>query len=263
MEDGRKAVENILEEHISYNTENGILPSETAVCRRLLTRTTELIEASGELWAKVNHSEFHLRVFIDGLLGTAAFWNPAKMAEARRMRIRLEDVNQKISGVAMELAELLRERTELHDHSGFVSDTHYHVLEVLGEAARDNPRFTSFVQEPLEALRGQFDLKYWPSISDFVGVLGFDAARATVNAHHSLTAAGTASSRPSRADFFRALFQFIEENRDGRHLPTGFKLTDAAYASLANCVLDLGPDNLASAEYVKRLRQRDREEDRR
>ena len=95
-----------------------------------------------------------------------------------------------------------------------------------------------------------------------MSVLGTDTARATVYAHQSLTAAGTASSRPSRADFFRALFQFIEENRDGRHLPTEFRLSDATYASLANCALDLGPDDLASAEYVKRLRQRDREEDR-
>lgn len=106
MEDGRRAAENILEEHISYNTENGILPSETTVCRRLLSRYAELIEAYDELWAKANQSEFQLRVFIDGLLGTAAFWNPAKMAEARRMRAKLEDVNQKISGMAMELAEL-------------------------------------------------------------------------------------------------------------------------------------------------------------
>ncbi|MCJ2877541.1 hypothetical protein JUM41_25185 [Rhizobium pusense] len=262
MEEARNAIENILEEHIRYNTNNDILPSETTVCRRLLMRNTELIEAYDELWAKTNYSEFYLRVFIDGLLGTAAFWNPSKMAEARRMRAKLEDVNQKISGAAMELAELLRERTKLHDHSGFVSETHYHVLEVLGEAARNNPRFASFVQEPLEALRGQFDLKYWPSLSDFVSVLEVDAARATVNAHHSLTAAGTASSRPSRADFFRALFKFIEENRDDGHLPTGLKLTDATYASLANCALDLGPDDLAGAEYVKRLRQRDREEDR-
>jgi hypothetical protein len=262
MEDGRKAVEKILEEHVSYNTENGILPSETTVCRSLLSRYAELIEAYDELWTKANQSEFQLRVFIDGLLGTAAFWNPAKMAEARRMRAKLEDVNQKISGMAMELAELFEKRAKLHDHSGFVSETHYHVLDVLSEAARNNPHFTSFVQEPLEALHSQFDLKYWPSISEFVSVLGTDAARATVHAHHSVTAAGTASSRPSRADFFRALFQFIDENRDGRHLPTEFRLSDATYASLANCALDLGPDGLASAEYVKRLRQRDREEGR-
>jgi len=73
MEDGRKAVEKILEEHISYNTENGILPSETTVCRCLLSRYAELIEAYDELWAKANQREFQLRVFIDGLLGTAAF----------------------------------------------------------------------------------------------------------------------------------------------------------------------------------------------
>ena len=115
MEDGRKAVEKILEEHVSYNTENGILPSETTVCRSLLSRYAELIEAYDELWTKANQSEFQLRVFIDGLLGTAAFWNPAKMAEARRMRAKLEDVNQKISGMAMELAELFEKRAKLHE----------------------------------------------------------------------------------------------------------------------------------------------------
>lgn len=54
MEEARNAVENILGEHIRYNTNNDILPSETTVCRRLLMRNTELIEAYDELWAKTN-----------------------------------------------------------------------------------------------------------------------------------------------------------------------------------------------------------------
>jgi len=262
MEDGRKIFEDMLEEHIRINTEGGILPPETAICRRLLARTTELVEAYDELWAKVGHNRFSLCVFIDGLLGVAAVWNPAKMAEARRMRDRLREVNEKIAGVAFELAELLHERSTLHDHSGFVSETHYHILGPFDEAARGNYRFESYVQKELKALRGQFDFKYWPTLSDFVRVLGVDAGKAVTHAHDSLTAAGTASSRPSRADFFRAWFELIEENCEDHHLPRDFRLTDASYASLANCALDLGPEELVASDYVKRLRQRNREADR-
>ena len=43
-----------------------------------------------------------------------------------------------------------------------------------------------------------------------------------------------------------------------RVLPKGFKPTDGTLASLANCALDLGPDELADSTYVKRLRQRER-----
>ena len=78
-----------------------------------------------------------------------------------------------------------------------------------------------------------------------------------------LTAAATAASRPSRADFFKALFASIEENsaRNYGLLPTGFKLTDGTLASLANCTLDLGPYELTDSTYVKRLRQRERHGD--
>jgi len=53
---------------------------------------------------------------------------------------------------------------------------------------------------------------------------------------------------------------------DGPHrtltafIPAELKLTDATLASLANCVLDLGPDELVDSGYVKRFRQRQREE---
>ncbi|MBN1016167.1 hypothetical protein JTM58_34920, partial [Pseudomonas aeruginosa] len=74
------------------------------------------------------------------------------------------------------------------------------------------------------------------------------------------TAAATVASRPSRADFFKALFASIEENsaRNYGLVPRSLKLTDGTLASLANCALDLGLDELADSTYVKRLRQRER-----
>ncbi len=66
-----------------------------------------------------------------------------------------------------------------------------------------------------------------------------------------MTAAGTASSRPSLTDFFRAWFELIEENSDGRLLPHHFRLTDGSFASFANCALDLEPNKTVGADYVE------------
>jgi hypothetical protein len=87
-----------------------------------------------------------------------------------------------------------------------------------------------------------------------------DAEAVSMEATDRLTAAATVAARPSLAAFFKALFASIEENSVSNygHIPVDFKPTDNTLALLANCSLNLGPDNLVSSEYVKRLRQRER-----
>ncbi|MGE4404931.1 hypothetical protein [Pseudomonas sp.] len=182
------------------------------------------------------------------------------MQEARAARSDLANVNQQIARKAAELAMLLEQRSDLHDTSGFSSDTHYHVCNVIEAASRHNYLFKSYVQEKLNALCSQFDLKYWPSLGEFLQELAADAEKAVTEATDPLTAAATSGTRPSKADFFKALFVSIEENsaKSYGQLPRGFKLTDRTLASLANCALDLGPDDLVDDAYMKRLRQRER-----
>lgn len=93
-------------------------------------------------------------------------------------------------------------------------------------------------------------------------VLATDADCARLEATDPLTAAATTATRPSLADFFKALFAAIEENSAENYgqLPRGLKLTDNTLASLANCALGLDPDDLVDGPYVKRLRQRERGE---
>lgn len=106
----------------------------------------------------------------------------------------------------------------------------------------------------------QFDLKYWPSLDEFLQELAYDSEKAVLEATDPLTAAARSATRSSKADFFKALFAAIEENTVENHglLPRGFKLTDRTVASLANCALDLGPDELIDDAYIKRFRQRER-----
>jgi hypothetical protein len=72
--------------------------------------------------------------------------------------------------------------------------------------------FHVVLQESPDALHGQFDLKYWPSLSDFLQELASDAEGAVVEATDPLTAAATMASRPSRTDFIKALLAAIDEN---------------------------------------------------
>jgi hypothetical protein len=255
----QQTCENILTEGKRYNIEHGILPSENAVADRLLRRSIELREAYEELFKKLHAHPPALKVFLDLLLSTAAFWSPEKMGQARVARDELADVNHQIMQNAEKLAELLKRRSQLHNTSGFSSDTHYHVCDVIKAASSGNHLFNFYVKERLDDIRDQFDLKYWPSLEQFLQVLVLDAREASMGASDPLTAAATSALRPSQADFFKAIMAAIKGNaHEHGQLPRGFKLTDNTLASLANCALDLGPDKLADGDYVKRLRQRQR-----
>ncbi|MDB0544141.1 hypothetical protein LBW62_23095 [Ralstonia solanacearum] len=256
----KQICENLLVEGQRYNVEHSILPSENAVADRLLARGVELTEAYEELHRKLHGHPHALQTFLGIVLSTAAFWGPEKISEARAARDELAKVNQEVAKKAVELADLLQQRSDLHDISGFSSNTHYNVCEAIESAARGNYLFESYVQGPLEALRTRFDLKYWPTLSDVLRELASDAEAAITEATNPLTAAATVASRASLADFFKALFASIEENRVGSygHLPKDFKATDSTLAILANCALDLSTDESVDGPYVKRLRQRER-----
>jgi hypothetical protein len=253
--------EAILQEERRYNEAHQILASENAIIDRLLSRRCELVEAYSELHQALGSRPHALRIFLGVVVTTAAFWNPEEVDEARAGRTRLKRINALIASKALELSTLLQERTHLHDHSGFSGSTHYHIAKVIEDAASDNHLFRMWVRDQLKALRAQFSLKYWPTLADFLSALAADAETAELEATDSITTAATAGARGSRADFFKALFAAIDANCSGGSatLPPRFRPTDKSLASLANCALDLGPDGIVDAGYVKRLRQRLRE----
>lgn len=237
-----------------------IWPSEVVIIDRLLDRELELGDAYEEVSAKLGADRAAMMTFFDRLLGVAAFWSPQANAEARQGRDRLSEVNRQISAVAAQLAELLDERDELKNLSGFSCETHYHPIEVIHAASERNYSYQSWVKKKLDALTGQFDLKYWPSLSECMRVIAFDAAKAEPQPHDPITDAGTSGTKPSLADTFKAFFAAMDEERRRKfgHLPDDFELTDRSVASLLSCALGLGPDEVKDAAYVKRLRQRER-----
>lgn len=253
--------ENVLRTTRERYAEHKILPSEIAIIDRLLARSLELTGAYQEVYDKLHERSHGISECLGVVTNTAAFWNPDRTSTARDKRQRLEAVNARIALVGHELASLLRERSELHNTSGFSSDTHYHIARVVEETSAGNHYFSSYLKQPLAQLRSQFDLKYWPDLEDIIETLAKDAQRAQPEATDMLTATATAASRGSRADFFKTLLVAIDDRATGRYadFPIGFSLSDSAIASLGTCALDLGPDEIVDAQYVKRLRQRARE----
>lgn len=252
--------ETILRKGKASRIEKSILPSEVEIIDRLLARRLEMKDAYVELYEKLSRRPSALEVFFDCLVSTTAFWNPDANVAARAAREELVDINCQIATLAKRLANLLDRRETLHNTTGFYSETHYHPIDLVEQASVGNYLYEAYVKEKLSALRGQFDLKYWPSNSDCLRVLAHDAEHAEVNAGDPLTEAGTKSTRQGLSDYLRSLFASLDENgvHDRGFLPFRMRLSDATLASLTNVALDLSQEKMIGAEFVKHLRQRDR-----
>lgn len=250
--------ENFLRENKLANIQQEIWPSKVVITDRLFRRNLELGAAYEELYEKLHQQRYALPTFLDLLLEVAALWKPEEIAKARAGRDELGEINRKIADSAAELASLLERQSELHEHSGFSSDTFYHICDVIAAAGEKNSRYTSYVQDGLDALRTRFDLKYWPTLSEFLAALSMNASMARVAATDPVTEAATAASRASLADFIKGLFADIEEHKreNHGHLPDDLVITDGTLAALVTCALDLDEDETLTSDYVKGIRQR-------
>ncbi|WP_214169425.1 hypothetical protein, partial [Listeria seeligeri] len=101
---------------------------------------------------------------------------------------------------------------------------------------------------------------YWPSLSEMIRAIGTDAENANVHSHDPRSAAMSQTSRPSVADFVRAIEEGIAENQHAGlgGLPASFRLSDESIATLANVLLNLPAESAKDAKYVKNIRERDR-----
>lgn len=251
--------EKILKDSKSYNIEHSILPSANAVIERLLSNRENMKAFYNELYESL--SDQQISFFLDVVIRCTAFWNHENAATSRLDKKDLINTNKEIGKLAKELVALLEKREDLHNHSGFYSNTHYSIADMILDASKNNYLFEGYIKDPLDQLNARFDLKYWPTISDVVMELSKDAERAEVMASDTLTDVSTTSSRPSKVDFLRALILSINENKERAFglIPSHFELSNKSYAEVMNCALGLSPDDLVDAGYVKREKQRQRE----
>lgn len=254
----REFFEDHLREQVRYNIEHDILPSENAVAGRMLSRGDELTDVYDEIHTKLRRDTIAMKVFANCVLSAGAFWSPEQIAKDRSDRTNLITLNRMIADRAHELADLLIQRDDLHNHSGFSSGTHYDIVEVIDQACSGNGRYESYVKEPLAQLGAQFDMKYWPMLDEVVRVIATDADQAKITASDPLTEGATQSKRPSTADFTRALQAAIEESRGSwlGAIPVDFTLTDQSMATLINILIDLPVEKMVDYTHVKNSRSK-------
>jgi hypothetical protein len=238
-----------------------IWPNLCSIIGGMLKRRIELIEVHEEVHDALAQTPRALYMFWDVFLHAADGWNPEKNRAARQAREELVGVNRRISEFADQLAALLERRDSIHNYTGFSSNTHYHILDIVHDASEHNDHYESYVKEDLERLQYQYDLKYWPALSEVVQAIGTDAERSEVTATDPATAAATESRKSGRSDFVKAFLARLDDNRvrECGFIPNGFALSDSAMASLVNCGLDLASDELVDADFIKRFRQRQRQ----
>ncbi len=253
-----KVCNEILLARKQYNLERSILPSHNIVIERLLLRELELRSAYTDLYKKLYMHPRALDSFFGALLDSVAFWGPERIVKARTERDELVRINEQIAEMCEGLAILLRRREELHNKSGFHSNTSYHIGDLIKEAGQHNGHFTLYLEDELERLQARYDLKYWPSLDACIDAIADDAYEAEIEASDPLTEAATVAARSSLSDFFKAWFVAIDEHRQAMNgwVPDSFCPSDNSLASLASCALGLTDDDLLSSSYVKRLRQR-------
>ncbi|MBW8375975.1 MAG: hypothetical protein K0M59_18565 [Stenotrophomonas sp.] len=260
LNSAQRVCEEFLQEQIRRNEAEGIVPSESKVARNMISRGLELRSVYQELEQSLGFGGIEWKIFLEFcVLATGAHWTPEKSIADRAARKRLDKVNEAIADLADQLAELLDERDEINNRGPFSSATLHHPVEVIDRACQRNGHYQSFLKERLESLC-QFDLKYWPSLSEMVRVIGADAEKADVQSHDPRSAAMSQTSRPSVADFVRAIEEGIAENQHSGlgGLPASFRLSDESIATLANVLLNLSAKSGKDAKYVKNIRERDR-----
>ncbi len=234
------------------------------IAKRLLSRRRELTEAYYDISEQCRQDPRLIYCFMDALFCSASAWSESAVKKMRHDEKRMYSVNAEISEVAHQLSDLLAERDDLQNKSSFGTDTYYHIIDVVEAAARGNGSFNLWVKEPLDKIRGQFDMKYWPDLHECIHVISADADRAKIRFSSQVTQAALDSSRSSRSDIVRALFRRTQDSvgSSAVDLPDGFKLKDDTWASLINVAYDLHADSLVDGPYIKRLRQRDRQKKR-
>ncbi|HCW4110691.1 TPA: hypothetical protein OXL58_000064 [Acinetobacter baumannii] len=252
--------EDILLDKKTSNKQAHILPSENIIIDRLLERKVELQHVYIELFSRLGKYPQALRSFLEIIVSITSMHNPEELVKSRLAYKKLNEVNQQIAVKAHELANFLESRSELINTSEFMTPTHYHIGNVIHEASQNNPYFRSHLQAELKLLQGRFDFKYWPQLHELIRVIAEDARVALPIAIDSVTEAATRGERASLIDYFRALFEAIECNRQKEYgfLPNDFKLTDSSVATLANCALALEPEEMIDGPYVKNFRSRER-----
>ncbi|ELN2578960.1 hypothetical protein RY966_004764 [Enterobacter kobei] len=242
---------------IRHNWQKTVPPSWSStwpVFNRLVERHDEMVVVYREI-ASSSLSRQQLWVLLEQIIHAGSFGTDVRFAKLRADHQELVALNDNISTMSMQLAEMLERRTVLSGNGHFHCERMRKLTEFINDAGEGNGHYQLYLKPEMQRLNS-FDLKYWPGIAGIIRSLGMEAVEITFA--DEATEAIIKARRPSLTDFFRALFDNIGIQKTGDYyaLPRTFKLSDSALATICNITRDLPPDELIDVAYVKQTRHR-------
>lgn len=255
-----------------YNIEHEICSDENIIIERLLADHINMALVYDELFSICprgyprNSNYERWQYVVNAVVETALGWNPEKIKSVREAAWLVGKKNNAIKKKAAELAELLRDRDELCDLNSLEHPDDYHPLWLIepatkiadrkGAGQNTHYKYTSWLKKNVDALRGQFDLKYWPSAADMLDALA-DMQGIKPAPRNKLDAAALEVRQASTRYFLRALDAALLELDC---FDIEIKFSDKSLAAIMNCVLDL--DGKIEPSNTKQVRAYDRKRNR-
>ncbi|EPK3284946.1 hypothetical protein [Serratia marcescens] len=224
---------------------------------RLISRETEMTP----VWNEIARHALTLqqsRNLLEQLFFAGAYGTQVENKRLKDDYAKLSHLNAGIATKAAELARMLTEREDILNRNAFCIERTTHLVDLIDTASGQNGHYHSHLRKPLDALRCQYDGKYWPSLQQILEVA---ACETPVAGFLDRSDEAVVHARGAAVpDFLRRLFYAIHSIRvsDGdlrtEHifLPADFRLTDASLATLATVSLDL--EEPASVDSVKMRR---------
>lgn len=218
---------------------------------RLISRETEMMPVWENIaQQRLSWQQCHTlleQIFFAGASGTKDR-NSRLKADYRR----LTDLNKKIALQAAALSALLTEQDQILNRNAFLLERTTHIVDLIEAASEKNGHYRSYVREPLDALRNQYDGKYWPSLEQVLDVAALEIPEAEfLRRSEEAIVDGRGEAVP---DYMRELLGCIETAKESCwKLPAGFTLSDASLAMLVTVSLDI--DNISN-DRVKMIRTR-------
>ncbi|EQA1693555.1 hypothetical protein O1E46_RS15655 [Enterobacter hormaechei] len=218
---------------------------------RLISRETEMMP----VWENIAQHRLswqQCHTLLEQIFFAGAYGTKERNRQLKADYRRLTELNAKIAVQATALSALLTEQAQILNRNAFSLERTTHIVDLIEAASEQNGHYRSYLREPLDALRNQYDGKYWPSLKQLLDVAALDIPEAEF-LHRSEEAIvdGRGEAVP---DYLRVLFEGIETARSSYWtLPAGFTLTDSSLAILVTVSLDI---DTVSNDRVKMIRTR-------
>ncbi|GIU32560.1 hypothetical protein L2719_10080 [Shewanella schlegeliana] len=250
-----------IERELKSNKQNHIWMSYWPVMERMLERADELTLVFHELIKKFGYSDK-----FDGYPPNNAYiwltleyiWMSIDFCKNDVVQVRLDlkelnTLKEEIVELSEKLAFALRRQDEVYELSGFQKSDYQTTVDMIELASEDNHLYQSYVSDKIQSLRGQFDLKYWPTRADVAeSIASFEKIQPSPS--HSELPESVLKGRASDIKDFVLAFDYSFDGLNG--LPSDFRFSNNALADIINVILDLSSDRLATGDAIRIVRNR-------